>query len=187
MQDNLVQFHQLLLSRSTCFHNSAYGSWVMGNVLYGEILDKNLLNATFFNAATGMEVKADYFIILHYLCMRHFEIVGVLLLMTVMSICLGIFLSFHLHITSRNMTTNEYFKWRAVKKFHGKEAKRYQRALKYGKVMPTECHKDQNRVLSDQSLDADVGCTGPVGEASSKEADHDEIFNPGLMPENIYE
>lgn len=47
-----------------------YGTWAMATVLYGEVLEKDLLNATFFNAVTGAEVEADYIIVFHYLFMR---------------------------------------------------------------------------------------------------------------------
>ena len=159
----------------------------MGTVLYEEVLTNNLLNATFYNAATGMMIKADYFIILHYLCMRHFEIAGVLLLMTIMSVCLGIFLCFHLYITSCNLTTNEYFKWRAIRAFHKKETKKYQQALKDGAIS-TSSEKTVHITtkLSGQSRsDFDTGCTGPVEEASPK-VDFEETFNPGPIPKNIY-
>lgn len=189
-----------------------YGSWVIGNVLYGEVLEKNLLNSTFYNAATGMEVKADYFIILHFMMMRHFEIMAVMLLMTVMSICLGIFLGFHLYISkfmhtqsrcdscvasnispiyvfeaSINMTTNEFFKWRAVKKFHKKETKRYHQALQDGKIKPIEKNSDGKSVTKHSAVDdADVGCTGSMSEMVSKPVEEGEIFNPGPLPKNIY-
>eukprot|EP00956_Cyclotella_meneghiniana_P014906 scaffold22587_cov70-Cyclotella_meneghiniana.AAC.3 len=139
------------------------------------------------NQATGDEVKADYFIVLQYLSMRHFEIVGVLLLMSVMSVFLGIFLVFHLYITACNMTTNEFFKWRAVEKFHKKEKKRYQEALKDGKVKPVTKNGSAKTALADHSSDTDVGCTGPLSNATLKDGENSkEIFDPGLMPRNIY-
>lgn len=160
----------------------------MGTVLYGEIVDKKLLSATFYNAATGLQVQSDYFIVMHYLCMRHFEIVGVLLLMTVMSAFLGAFLGFHLYITSVNMTTNEFFKWRAVRKFHRKETKRYQKALKSSTVQSSTQKNIAVQALANQSVsDVDVSCTGQVEEeAPSKIDENDEIFDPGPMPKNIY-
>lgn len=134
-----------------------------------------------------MEVKADYFIILHFLMMRHFEIMAVMLLMTVMSACLGIFLGFHLYITSVNMTTNEFFKWRAVKRFHKKETKRYQQALRDGKVKLTGKKSESVAKSAEDTSDVDVGCTGPAGEATpSKAEEDDEIFDPGPTPKNAY-
>jgi hypothetical protein len=59
-----------------------------------------LLEATFFNPATGQEFKADWFIITQYLFQRHFYISGVVLLMTVMTFVLGGFLTYHIWLTS---------------------------------------------------------------------------------------
>jgi hypothetical protein len=161
----------------------------MGTVLYGEVIDKNLLNATFFNPASRTEVKGDYIIVMHYLSMRYFEVVGVLLLMSVMGTCLGIFLGFHLYITSLNMTTNEFFKWRAVRKFHKKETRKYQQAFKDGTLTTSTTKTNGNVKLQVESAaDVDVGCTGPNGEAVQEKVDDDnEIFYPGLVPTNIYE
>ena len=143
-----------------------YGSWAMALVMYGEIIDKNLLNATFFNAVTGAEVQADYIIVFHYLFMRHFQICGVLILMSVMSVMLGIFLGFHLYITSFNMTTNEFFKWRSVQKWHKKEKQKYEKALKEGKVrrqssnvgasLPKQEVPDVEPVASEHSVENDI-------------------------------
>ena len=176
-------FSILGICLTSLLHRSIYGSWAMTTVLYGEVVDKNLINATFFNSATGIEVKADYIIVFHYLCMKYFEIIGVLLLMTVMSVCLGAFLGFHLYITARNMTTNEFFKWKIVHKWHKEETRKYQRALKNGTVrkVPTQNGPDES------TSDIDVGCTGPVGEVAASEADADkDTFDPGPIPKNIY-
>ncbi|KAL7541955.1 hypothetical protein ACHAXR_011383 [Thalassiosira sp. AJA248-18] len=155
-----------------------YGTWAMWKVIYGEILDKDLLNAKFFNAVTGAEVEADYIIVFHYVFARHFQICGVILLMSVMSVMLGIFLAFHLYITSCNMTTNEFFKWRSVKRWHKKEKLKYEQALKDGKNNT----KINAGVLSKQVApdDGDVGCTGPVAsEPSSDAISDDDIIDPG--------
>ena len=163
-----------------------YGTWAVASVLYGEVLDKNLLNATFFNAITGAEVQADYIIVFHYLFMRYFQISGVLLLMSVMSLMLGIFLGFHLYITSRNMTTNEFFKWRSVKKWHKKEQQKFQESLKEKR---RSTKSDIRTKLAKQVPDGDVGCTGAVSDKSQKtgELKDDDIIDPGEMPKNIYE
>jgi len=161
----------------------SYGSWAMATLFYGEIKEKDLLNATFFNAVTGAEVEADYIIVLHYLFGRHFQIFGVLLLMSVMAVVLGIFLAFHLYITSRNMTTNEFFKWRSVRRWHKKEKLKYQQALKDGKIGL----KSDAGTSTKQLPDGDVGCTGPVSaESMSDEIRDDDVIDPGPMPENIY-
>ena len=145
-----------------------YGSWAIATLMYGIIVDKNLLNATFFNAITGTEVKADYFIVFHYLFMRYFGLCGVLLLMSVMTVMLGSFLGFHLYITSRNMTTNEFFKWKNVRKWHRKETQKYELALKQGKKgTKTIRNFTNNSFFPEQASDVDVGCAGPVEKADS--------------------
>mmetsp|Transcript_6302 Transcript_6302/g.14219 ORF Transcript_6302/g.14219 Transcript_6302/m.14219 type:complete len:369 (-) Transcript_6302:626-1732(-) len=161
-----------------------YGTWAMARVMHGEIMDKNLLHATFFNAITGAEVEADYVIVFHYLFMRHSQICGVLLLMSVMAVMLGIFLVFHLYITSRCMTTNEFFKWRSVKRWHKKERMKFEQALKHGKIGT----KNNSEGLSKQVPDGDVGCTGLVEDNTSSDVKGVDggIIDPGPMPENIY-
>lgn len=160
-----------------------YGTWVMASLMYGEILDKDLLNATFFNASSGVEVKADYVIVFHYLFMRHFHIAGVLLLMFVMGVTLGMFLGFHIYITSLNMTTNEYFKWRSVKRWHKKERQKYLAAMKNGMTVK----KSDPTLLSRQVQDGDVGCVGTsAGEPPSDIITDDVILDPGECIRKVF-
>ena len=151
-----------------------YGTWVVASLMYGEVKERDLLNATFYNAMTGEIVKTDTMIVIHYLFMRYFQLCCVLVLMSVMSVLLGVFLAFHFYITSCNMTTNEYFKWRAVKKWHKKMRLKYERAAKSGKVSSVLS-------VSNPVHDDDVGCMGPVagGKPSSETIEEDEIINPG--------
>lgn len=158
----------------------------MSFVLYGEVKEKDLLNATFYNAMTGEVVETDAWIVLHYLSMRHFQLCAVLVLMSVMSILLGVFLAFHLYITSCNMTTNEFFKWRAVKKWHKTMRVKYENAVKTGRVsgmVSTPKHTQDGD-------DIDVGCAGPVsGVEQSSEIPiikEDEIINPGELCDTYY-
>ena len=154
-----------------------YGTWVVASVLYGEVKEKDLLNATFYNAMTGDVVETDAWIVLHFLSMRHFQLCAVLVLMSVMSILLGVFLAFHLYITSSNMTTNEFFKWRAVKKWHKKMRVTYENAVKTGRASVMVSTPKQTQDGDDNN----VGCTGPVSgvEQSSEIIKEDEIINPG--------
>ena len=107
-----------------------------------------------------------------------------------MSVVLTLFLGFHLYIAAFGMTTNEYYKWRHIKKWHKRTKNKYEQALKDGIV--TESHtsvgKDMN-VSVDK--DVDVGCTGPVEKESSQDMDESStsngILNPGPFPENIYD
>jgi len=165
-----------------------YGSWALGRVLYGEVLEKNLLNATFFNAVTGAEVKADYFIIFHYLFMKYFQICGVFILMSVMSVVLGVFLMFHLYITSRNMTTNEFFKWQSFRRLHRKEKYKFEKAQAEGKISSDNGIGSKVESVSKQLSDVDIGCTGPMVAGPVQEGiQEDETIDPGLLPGNIYD
>jgi hypothetical protein len=164
-----------------------YGSWAMGTVLYGEVIDKYFLNATFLNATTGIEVRTNCITVMNFLFANYFEIAGVLLLMSVMTVVLGTFLGFHLYIASYNITTNEYFKWRAVRKFHKKETRKYHQALKDGTVRNIPKENDLTRLPEQILLDVDVGCSGPVGEGTLWESHNENgFFNPGPLQKNIY-
>ena len=83
------------------------------------------------------------------------------------------------------MTTNEFFKWRSVKKWHKKERQRFQEALKDKK---RSTRSDIRAKLAKQVPDGDVGCTGLTDESSQTgELGDDDIIDPGEMPKNIYE
>jgi len=98
--------------------------------------------------------------------------------MSVMSIALTLFLGYHIWLTSRGLTTNESYKWAQVKRWHQRELKRYQQAIKEGKVIPKE--DPSKPVVSD----GDVTCTQGTGlEAQEPE---DAIYDPGPPPVNIY-
>jgi palmitoyltransferase len=166
-----------------------YGSVVLSFLFYGEVLDKKLLEATFFNPATGQEFKADWFIITQYLFQRHFYISSVVLLMTVMTFVLGGFLTYHVWLTSRGMTTNESVKWGQVRKWHKQESKRYQHAVKNGLVSEQMDASNASSVVTD----GDVTCTGAADPAPTANGQRGEketgtpIYDPGPMPKNIYD
>jgi hypothetical protein len=110
---------------------------------------------------------------------------GVFALMAVMGFVLFLFLSFHLHLVCRNMTTNEYYKWKHVRDWHKNATKAYQKALKEGKVKP-------QGVASSSTVDhseelTNVTCTGAdAPTAPTPTQQNDAILNPGPLPANIY-
>jgi hypothetical protein len=170
---------------------SVYGSWAMGSLLYGEIIHKDLLNTSFDNEILckmfycgGVEGRANYIVISHHLFRSHVQIVGVLLLMVFIVMCLGVFLGFHLYISSQNMTTNEYYKWKELKKKHAKMTDRYLQALKDGTIQIGK--RKDSTAPNEPSSDVDVGCMGPTGVVVSSETMDEEIYDPGPMPVNIY-
>ena len=150
---------------------SVYGSWAMGTILYGEIIDKDLWNT-------------NYRDIFHSLFSSHKQIVGVLLLMLLIVVCLGFFLGFHLYLSCQNMTTNEYYKWKELAKSRNKKKMRYMQALIDGTVSVQKNTMKRN-FPSQLDSDVDVGCMGPV-ESTSTVHNDEEIYDPGPLPTNIY-
>jgi palmitoyltransferase len=162
-----------------------YGSAVFFLLFRGEIIDKGLLDATFFNSATGEEFKANWFIMFQYLFHRHTYMAGVTILIGCMSLVLSSFLAYHVWITTRGMTTNEAAKWGQVKKWHEKESKRYRQAVKAGLAPPV--HQKAASGPSSVVTDGDIGCTGSTGTDSAEETgESSPLMDPGPMPKNAY-
>lgn len=167
-----------------------YGTIITFKLFKGEVIDKDLLNAIFFNGDTGEQIKADKYIVAHFLFMKHFPLAVVFILMAAMVFVLSLFVMFHLYIAANGMTTNEYYKWKHVKKWHRREKSRYEKALKDG------THKSNHEGSSMKAIpDVDIGCTGPTATSDSRsELDADVLDNdvnsvvtdPGPMPVNIY-
>jgi len=164
----------------------AYGAIVTYHLLLGEIEDKNLFNAIFFNAQTGQEVNADFWVISHFMFMRHFQLSAIMVLMGAMAVVLGLFMAFHLYMAATGITTNEYYKWRQVKKWHKKEKSKYEEAVKAGKIKSKTVANATMRALPD----VDVGCVGPTSQPKEEVQDDGpakgEVNDPGPYPANIY-
>ncbi|KAL3800172.1 hypothetical protein HJC23_001093 [Cyclotella cryptica] len=180
-------YRWFLLFLMVHFLMCVYGSWAMAAVLHGDAVDKKLLDPTFLNADNDTDLKIDYIAVLRYFCKEYPQIMCVLLLMTVVSVILGIFLCFHLYITAQNMTTNEFFKWRQVKQWHKKETQKIQLALKYGKVKSVfngNGAKSGLRHLSNS--DVDVACTGPLKKSQFQGAPITRIYLIPDQYQNIF-
>lgn len=180
-----------------------YGTIITWRLLVGEVQDRDLYNAIFYNGNTGEEVHADFWIIVHYMVMKHFELTSILILMGAMSIVLVLFFCFHLYMAANGMTTNEFYKWRQVKKWYKREKSRYQKALKEGKVHQKTVSGDDNSNDDvshhngggmNELSDVDIGCVGPVKNINNdvvpkeheNKIDTDTISDPGPPPVNIY-
>ena len=72
-----------------------YGSAVCTLLFWGEIEEKQLLEITVFDRATGNHVQSNAFIVGQYLFSRYTLEFGVLVIMFVMGIALGGFLGYH--------------------------------------------------------------------------------------------
>jgi palmitoyltransferase len=167
-----------------------YGSYTVGSLFYGEILDKGLLDAVFFDRYSGEEYKADKWIIFQYLFHTHFAEAGVLAVMVAMSIALGLFLLYHCWLTSRGMTTNESYKWGQVHTWYKRELRRYNQAIKNGEISLVTDEKKNQPVVTD----SDITCTPVPGRTETQESsevsqqeEEDAIVHPGPEPKNIYD
>jgi palmitoyltransferase len=167
-----------------------YGSVVLGMLFYGEILDKDLLEATFFNRYTGEEIQADKWIIFQYLFDRFFSEAGVFMIMAVMGIALGMFLGYHTWLTSNGLTTNESYKWGQVKKWYKTELRRYKEAVKSGDIVDSDGRRYQPSVTEE-----DVFSTAAPGQRAVEtspstpvaETLKDVAVDPGPPPKNLYD
>jgi palmitoyltransferase len=104
-----------------------YGAVGMAGLLASEAVDRDLFNAEFYNSATGVRSKASFAVVLQFLMFQHWGVFAVALLCGVMAIVLLGFTVYHLWLASRNVTTNESYKWADLKKAWLKyEARRQQ-------------------------------------------------------------
>ncbi len=72
-----------------------YGSAICSLLFWGEIQEKQLLQITFFDRATGEHVRSNMFIVSQYLFTRKTLEFAILAVMFVMGIALGGFLGYH--------------------------------------------------------------------------------------------
>jgi hypothetical protein len=110
--------------------------------------------------------------------------------MTVMAVALGLFLFYHVYLTSKGMTTNESYKWGDVRKWHKNELKRYNDAMKKGKAGVASA-SDKQRAQPVVG-DGDVTCVPGTGRDSASAAPDvteasDDFEDPGPFPKNIYD
>jgi len=180
-----------------------YGVIAIFLIFKGEVEEKNLFEAKFINVVTGMEMDARWDIIFQWIVSRHISLASVFLLGVVMGSLLAAFSLFHIFLIFNGMTTNEFFKWRDIKKWHKQSTRNYQDAVQKGKIMQSkievksfgECRIDD--YVASLADDTQIGCTGvkeqngiTKGEEESSEKteiqNKENSFDPGPMPENKY-
>lgn len=159
-----------------------YGTYVMYRIFrafYYDISEDK--GARFLDRRTGAAITPTASVVLRYLSQRHFALTMLAVLLAVMGVTVGLFLSFHLYIAARGMTTNEWLKWRHYRKWHKRATREYEEAKAAGLPIEggTEARKQGGYV--GQSDDAVVGCTGatplpmaadgPVVEKENKKDD----------------
>ena len=80
-----------------------YGSYACAMLFWGEIVDQQLLEITFFDRVSGEHVKSSWFIVCQYLFSRRTLEFGVFVVMFVMAIALGGFLGYHVSTPGSSM------------------------------------------------------------------------------------
>jgi hypothetical protein len=127
---------------------------------------------------------------------RHVWITTALLVMLTTTALLGSFFAFHMWLIYKGLTTNEYYKWKAIRVWHKEATKTYQSALKNGIIVESSsssegggggqhsssvntCYDDEEKNNNDNDKN------GAIDPHSS--GDSSSILNPGPMPQNKYD
>ena len=115
---------------------------------------------------------------------KHLWVVMTFLLMVTMCFVLGTFFAFHLWLTAKNMTTNEYFKWKEIKTWHKETTLKYQQALRSGAIQA-----DGGKTMASGVTYYQIrsNFTERDEERNGGESVNDGIIiNPGPMKSNAY-
>ena len=146
-----------------------YGSTVLYLLLRGEIENES----GFFRTKVAMVVW------------KHLWIVLAFCLMVTMCFVLGAFFSFHLWLTAKNMTTNEFYKWKDIKAWHKETNVKYQQALRSGAIRADEGLTMASGLTYYQMKSDSVKRDEERG--GNESANDDIIINPGPMKSNAYD
>lgn len=187
-------FHPIMLS---------YGAWGATN-FFIEKLEMHQARE---------EIDMTYWAMLKHVTQEYPALSIVHFFMIFGALCLSAFFGFHIMLTCRNMTTNEYYKWKVIKKIHTDAQKEYQQAVKDGRAETTHSGKGFTNSSSFGLLklyeNISVGCIGAnylsirmdlniphaddsedflsMVEDSDEDSDvSNSINDPGSMPINSY-
>lgn len=155
-----------------------YGTYAISMLMYNECMKHQLLDATFIDRNTGIEIQVSYFLLLQYFFQTKPVETSLLLLMSILAIALSLFLLYHVWITSKNITTNEAGKWDQVNKWYNTELKLYQKQNQNNKKSISKTHATTSE--NDQRND--------TNNNEKDDNDGEEIIeDPGPRPVNIYD
>mmetsp|Transcript_16443 Transcript_16443/g.51504 ORF Transcript_16443/g.51504 Transcript_16443/m.51504 type:complete len:411 (+) Transcript_16443:44-1276(+) len=94
----------------------AYGAFAAYSLLLDVFRTQRLADAVFIDALTGRTLPASRTVILRYLVAREKALAALLAVCAVMGALIAAFLAFHLWLVAHGMTTNEHYKWRALRR-----------------------------------------------------------------------
>jgi palmitoyltransferase len=179
---NYKYFLLFLLTHVVFF---AYASYVLTLMLVSEIYDPKieLMKRTFSIAGTNETVRGDKLhVILNYLLSKYTGIVVLFLLVFSMFLAITGFFLYHLYLIAIGQTSNETYKWAAVKRTYKKmlhNYKTYQASGNRNEAGPS------NAIKYEGDDDNHVGCV--PSEAPSNSVDtFTPPSDPGEFPPNIY-
>lgn len=166
-----------------------YGTIVTTFIFYSESERLGLNTATFYDSK-GNLLKTSRKVGIQYMMQRYTALVSLWVVMFVLALVLTGFVLFHTYLIYNGMTTNEFYKWKAVRKWHAQASTKY--ALYVGK------RAKENATTSNQSSkgsgvsqgylvpeDVDIGCVGPTLSSKSIPVDESKIDvpkDPGVLP-----
>lgn len=173
-----------------------------------DIYQRDLFNATFYNTRTQQHFPASYSMLFQYVLGKHLGLFIIWLFCLIMDFAIFAFFTYHLFLIWKGQTTNETYKWAAVKRIHKKMVLAHKEFKKNCNISANKSRtandsdrvNEPNAALSgvSQSEESNVGCipvqTGKIADettqTSSQENDLNHEFDgrvdPGPFPINIY-
>ena len=170
-----------------------YGSAVLYIILRGKVFEAQ--------AETGSLLLLSSAALIASILWRHVWITTALLVMLTTTAVLGSFLAFHMWLIYKGLTTNEYYKWKAIKVWHKEATKMYQSALKNVIIVESSssseggggggeqhssssvnaCYDDEEKNNNNDNKNGTIDPHSDSGDSSSS------ILNPGPMRQNKYD
>ena len=150
----------------------AYATVVSFLVVYSEVVERDLLNATFVNHSTREEYKATLWMVFMFLVNQKGYVIFICVFAFIMTIAILGFLIYHLILVGYGMTTNESVKWASLEKFHKVLVDAHK---KYVKCTPEEIEEYKQKgtcaFVSDRENIEDESMYDSVGSDSDGEND----------------
>jgi hypothetical protein len=159
-------------------------------MLVSEIYERDLFSATFYNTRTQQHFPATYSMLFQYVLGKHLGLFIIWLFCLIMDIAIFAFLSYHLLLIARGQTTNETYKWAAVKRIHKKMVTAYKDYSEKKEVtgVSSPVIPVQNQLKEFKSPlsgvvsqgETNVGCIPPLSTHDSTESNN--TLRDGLTP-----